>query len=33
MTDSLGRFRLVTEQTEPLRLRVGFVGLTSPATM
>ena len=29
VTDSLGRFRLVTEQTEPLRLRVGFVGLTS----
>ena len=29
VTDSLGRFRLVTEQTEPMRLRVGFVGLTS----
>lgn len=29
VTDSLGRFRLVTEQTAPMRLRVGFVGLTS----
>ena len=29
VTDSLGRFRIVTDTTAALRLRVGFVGLRS----